>query len=55
MMTQEGEDEKMQTETNETDVGVGILTNLIQTFDSTPHLSVSWKFRTGNNESVNKL
>jgi hypothetical protein len=51
MMQEVGEDEKMATD-DQTDVGVDILTNFIRTFHSTPHLSVSLTFRTGNNESV---
>jgi hypothetical protein len=51
MMMQEGEDDKMQTD-DQTDVGVGILSNFIRTFHSTPHLSVSLTFQTGSNERV---
>jgi hypothetical protein len=53
-MQEVGEDEKMQTDdqSDQPDVGVGILTNFIRTFHSTPHLSVSLTFRTGSNESV---
>jgi hypothetical protein len=51
MMQEVGEEEKMQPD-DQTDVGVGILKNFIRTFHSTPHLSVSLKFRTGNNERV---
>jgi hypothetical protein len=42
MMQEVGEEEKMQTDDDQTDVGgVGILTNFIRTLASTPHLSVS--------------